>query len=144
MSQSKAQVKTQPKMKTIEMVAYAIHVTQDRKGTTREQMWKCISSTKDFQESIRDKKIFFTQLKRLSTSDGILEKSKDNMQRYKLNAKFKEKVKKAIAKGMEPFKAVKSSMTTKAVNPKKPISKMKKAKMSKTTKGQKKLSQMSK
>lgn len=40
------------------------------------------------------------------------------------------------------FLAQKSAMTTKVVNPKKPMSKMKKAKMSKTTKGKAKLSKM--
>ena len=61
------------------------------------------------------------------------------MQRFKLSDKFKDRLKKFLAKGTDMHLAVKSAMTTKAINPKKPVSKMKKAKMSKSTKGIKKL-----
>lgn len=47
-----------------------------------------------YQESIRDKKLFLTQLKRLSQDDQFFHKSKDNMQRFKLSDKFKDKLKK--------------------------------------------------
>jgi hypothetical protein len=117
------------------MVAYAIFTTADRKGSTRDSIWKVLTSTKMFQESIRDKKIFLTTLKRLTGDDQYFERSKDNMQRFKLNQKFKDKLKKQVQKGGDLMIAIKSNMTTKTENPKKPVSKMAKAKMSKTTKG---------
>ena len=121
------------------MITDAIFTLADRKGSSREAIWKYISSKNTYQESIRDKKLFLTQLKRLSQDEQFFHKSKDNMQRFKLSEKFKEKLRKGLKQGQPMYIAQKSAMTTKVVNPKKPASKMQKAKMSKSTKGKAKL-----
>ena len=54
----------QPKIKMIFMITDAIFTLADRKGSSREAIWKYISSKNVYQESIRDKKLFLTQLKR--------------------------------------------------------------------------------
>merc|ERR1719183_555488 len=125
------------KYKTIIMITDAIFSLGDRKGSSREAIWKFVSSKKIYQESVRNKKIFLTQMKRLSQSDQFFTKTKDNMQRFKLSEKFKDRLKKFLSKGQDMFLAQKSAMTTKAINPKKPMSKMTKAKKAKMTKAKK-------
>ena len=127
------------KFKAIYMITDAIFTLADRKGSTREEIWDYISGKKMYQESIRDKKLFFTQLNRISKGNEFFQKSDDKNQRYKLAAKFKTKLAKLVNDGQDLYLAQKQAMTTKASNPKKPVSKMEKAKMSKTTKGVQKL-----
>ena len=117
------------------MITDAIFILADRKGSTRDAIWKYISTQKKYQESIRDKKAFLTQLRNLSKGNDFLEQSKDNNQRYKLTIKFKDRLKRLVDQGKEMFLAQKQAMTTKTINPKKPVSQMKKAKESKSEKG---------
>ena len=93
------------KFKFIYMITDAIFTLGDRKGSSREAIWKYISSKKIYQTSIRDKKLFLTTLKKLSQSDQFFHKSKDNMQRFKLSEKFKDKLKKALKSGQPMFMA---------------------------------------
>ena len=121
------------------MITDAIFTLNDRKGTSRQAIWKYISQHKKYQESIRNKKMFLTQLRRLSAGNDFFEKSKDNQQRFKLSLKFKGRLSNLVKKGHELHLAQKQAMTTKTVNPKKSIKKLTKAKLSKTTKGLTKL-----
>lgn len=121
------------------MITDAIFTLNDRKGSSRQAIWKYISQHKKYQESIRNKKMFLTQLRRLSAGNDFFEKSKDNQQRFKLSLKFKGRLSNLVKKGHELHLAQKQAMTTKTVNPKKSIKKLTKAKLSKTTKGLTKL-----
>ena len=49
-----------PKYKMIIMITDAIFSLGDRKGSSREAIWKYISGKKMYQESIRSKKLFLT------------------------------------------------------------------------------------
>jgi len=63
---SKSKGKGTPKFKTVYMVTDAIFTLNDRKGSSREAIWKYVSHHKKYQESIKNKKLFLTQLRRLS------------------------------------------------------------------------------
>ena len=104
MSTKKPQAGT-GKIKTVIMITDAIFTLADRKGSSREAIWKFISSKKMYQESTRDKKVFLTQLKRLSQNDQFFVKAKDSQGRYKLSEKFKEKLKKNLSKGQDMYMA---------------------------------------
>lgn len=93
------------KYKAIYMITDALFTLADRKGSTREQIWDYISGKKLYQESIRDKKLFLTQLNRLSKGNDFFHKSDDNNQRYKLSAKFKTKLTKLVNDGQELYLA---------------------------------------
>ena len=122
------------------MITDAIFTLNDRKGSSRDAIWKYISHHQKYQESIRDKKMFLTQLRRLSAGNDFFEKSKDSHQRFKLTLKFKGRLTNFVKKGHELHLAQKQAMTTKTINPKKSATKLKKAKMTKSTKGLAKLS----
>jgi len=83
------------------MITDAIFSLNDRKGSSREAVWKYISQSKKYQESIRDKTMFLTQLRRLSAGNSFFEKSKDNQQRFKLTLKFKGRLTNLVKKGHE-------------------------------------------
>jgi len=124
------------------MITDAIFTLQERKGSTRAAIWDYISARQKYQESIRDQKSFFTQLTRLSKGNDFFEKSKDNHQRFKLSVKFKDRLTKLVEEGKELHLAQKQAMTTKMDNPKKPVSKTQKAKMSKSESGLEKLTKI--
>ena len=129
-----------PKHKYVYMITDAIFTLADKKGATRDAIWKYLEGKKLYHTSIGGgKKMFLTQLKRLSRDNEFFSKSESNQQRYKLSAKFKGKLANLVNKGQEVHTGIKSAMTTKVKGTKKPQKKIKKVKMTKTKKGKAKL-----
>ena len=128
------------KHKSIYMIADAIFSLAERKGATREQIWEYISSKKQYQDSITTKKMFYVVLRRLSQDNEFFHKVDGNHQRFRLSAKFKNKLAKLVNDGEELHLSLKQAMTTKVKEqPKKPAKKLQKVQMSKSKKGQQKL-----
>lgn len=121
------------KFKYPEMITDAILTLGERKGSSREAIWKYVQT--QYPEDINQKKFFLVSLKRISDIGEMVKKSENNQQRYRLDPNFRDKYIKHLAKGTPFHLAQKHAMTTKTKNDRKPVSKMNKAKLSKTAKG---------
>ena len=88
-----------PKYKMIEMVAEACFNINERGGTTRQKIWKYISTKPDFQDSIRTEKLFLAKLKKELVESTHVEKIPGNAMRYRLVPSFKTKMIQKMAKG---------------------------------------------
>lgn len=121
------------KHKYLEMVTDAIFHLQERKGSSRDAIWKYIQTK--YPDSISDKKIFLVQLRRIAIMGLQVQKSNNSQQRFKLDPNFRMRYIRHLAKGEAPHLAQSHAMTTKTSNPRKSASKNTKAKMSKTAKG---------
>ena len=80
---------TDAKFKYVEMISDAICKLGERKGSSREAIWKFLMTR--YQASIRDKKIFLVQLKRIADNGKFVKKSDNNQMRYKLTPGFRER-----------------------------------------------------
>ena len=121
------------KISYLDMITQAIFEIGDRKGASRDAIWKYLLVK--FPESVRDKKIFLTRLYKISKEDNHVENSKGNLHRFKLSQNYILRLRKALAKGEKVKPVRNNAMTKKTKNPKKTKTKMDKAKMSKTVKG---------
>ena len=122
-----------PKLQYINMITQAIFDIGDRKGASRDAIWKYLQMK--FPEDVRDKKIFLARLLKISKEDNQVNKAANNAARFRLDMNFRNRMLRAMAKG-EKVKATRTNaMTKKTKNDKKGASKMNKAKMSKTVKG---------
>ena len=77
-SPSKKRAGSKPKIKHVVMITDAIFTLADRKGSTREAIWKYISSQRKYKESIFNKKTFLAQLRRLSKGNDYFSKTEGN------------------------------------------------------------------
>ena len=77
----------------LEMIVDAIVTLSDRKGSSRQALWKCIQNK--YAEA--DYKQFLIRLKKIAQSGTEVYQA--SMGRYKLNQSFKDKYKKALEKG---------------------------------------------
>ena len=107
----------------LEMISDALMTLKERKGSSRQALWKCVASKYDKA----DYKQFLVRLKKITQSgkEIIFEK-----QRYKFNANYKGKLQKAAEQG----KSLKNVHKTKATMKK---SKRKQMKRSSKNKGKK-------
>jgi len=121
------------KLQFLHMITDAIFHLGERKGSSREAIWKYLQTK--YPASVGEKKIFLVQMRRIAAQGIQVEKSAGNQNRFRLNKTFREKYIKHLAKGEEMHLAQKHAMTTKTKNKKKAASKMKKATKSKTAKG---------
>ena len=67
----------------------------ERGGASRQQVWKVVNAK--FPEA--DYKIFLVRLKKYSSTDGFVVKSK-NGARYKIDSNFRNAVTRRVARGM--------------------------------------------
>lgn len=109
----------------LEMVQIAIITLNERGGSSRQEIWKCIESK--FPEA--NLTSYMIALKKMSAKGGPVLRGK-NMQRYTLEKDFKRKAVKRMAQG-KPIKAVLSTTGTvdrvkKAMKKNKPAKKDKK------------------
>jgi hypothetical protein len=135
-------VKASTKLPYIDMITQAIFDLAERKGSSRDAIWKYLLMK--FPEGVRDKKVFLARLLKISKEDNHIEKNKNNIHRFKLSNSYRGKLIKAMAKGQKVKPTKTNAMTKKTMNPRKKVSKMKEAKMSKTVKGKETLKKMSK
>ena len=77
------------KYKYVYMITDAIFTLGEKKGSSREAIWKYLQGKNLYHESITTKTIFLTQLRRLSQDNEFFSKSENNQQRFKLSAKYK-------------------------------------------------------
>ena len=88
-----------------------------------------------FPQDIRNRKVFSVRLSKVAKEENQVSKVPGQAQRFKLDAVYRSKMMKAMAKG-ETIKATRTNaMTKKTKDPKKNQTKLKKNKMSKTVKG---------
>jgi hypothetical protein len=118
------------KEKYSSMIVEAILTLGERTGSSREAIWKFLLVK--FPESVRDKKVFLVQLKRLTVDGKHVEKSMNNSNRYKVSSTLRNRFLKSKARGDSLNLSITHALTTKTNNTKKKASKMTKAKMSKT------------
>lgn len=130
------------KLPYIDMITHAIFEIADRKGASRDMIWKYLQVK--FPEGVRDKKVFVARLYKLSKEDNHIQGVKGNIHRFRLSQQYRGKLIKAMAKGEKIKPKKTNAMTKKTKNPKKKVSKMTKAKLSKTVKGKETLKKMSK
>jgi len=91
-----------PKYKMIDMICEALFNINEKGGSTRQQIWKYISTKPDFQDSITTEKMFTTALKKRVDESSYVEKAPGNAFRFKLVPSFKTKMIAKMAKG-EPL-----------------------------------------
>ena len=125
------------KISYLDMITKAIFEIGDRKGASRDAIWKYLQVK--FPESVRDKKIFISRLYKISKEENQVEKSKGNLHRFRLSQSYILKLRRALAKGEKVKSARNNAMTKKTKNPKKSKARMDKVKMSKTVKGKESL-----
>ena len=128
------------KLRYDEMIVDAIFHLADRKGSSRDSIWKYLSLT--YPDQVSDKKQFLLQLKRFHEKSDVLENGQSS-QRFRLEHNFRNRYINRLGKEEfqgKPHLALKHALTTKTNNSKKGASKMKKARMSKTKRGSKALS----
>ena len=130
-SSSKGKGATGPKLRHtyLEMVQVAIITLNERGGSTRQEIWKCIEAK--FPEA--NLHSYMIALKKLATADGPVIHGK-NRARFTLEKKFRVKAVQRMAKGL-PIKAVLMSTAMidkvkKAIKAKKPKKDAKKNKKS--------------
>ena len=129
-------------LRYLDMVCEAIFTLNERGGATRDKIWNFLSSKRDYAASIKDKKVFVVQLRRILKDNAYVVPGKNN-RRFSLTAKFKTKLVKHVQKGETLDLARKHAMVTKDNNKKKPVTKNKIAKASKAgPKGAEKVTKM--
>ena len=122
------------KLSYLEMITHSLFMlTEERKGPSRDKIWKYMEN--QFQDHISNKKIFLTQLRRISSEENHVLKSDDHSGRFRLDPKFRVKYTKCLRDGLPIPKALTHALTTRTTNERKPASENSKAKMSKTSKG---------
>ena len=84
------------KLKYLEMIVDAVFTLGERKGSSREAIWKYLQMK--YPESVSQKKIFLAQMRRISAENAQIEKSGSNMQRFKLRSNFRQKYIKHLSK----------------------------------------------
>ena len=135
-SQSKGKTAAVKKHTYLEMIQVALLTLNERGGSSRQEIWKCVEAK--FPEA--DFKRYLIALKRLSKDENVIEQGK-NQHRFTLNRSFKDKAVRRLAKGM-PLKSI--LFTNGMVDPlkkkmkKKPAKKAKKPKKKKAKKSSKK------
>jgi hypothetical protein len=134
--------KSSTKLTYIDMITQALFALADRKGSSRDAIWKYLLVK--FPEGIRDKKVFIARLYKLAKEDNQIQGVNGNIHRFKLSQSYRGKLIRAMAKGEKMKNTKTNAMTKKTKNPKKKVSTMNKAKMSKTVKGKETLKKMSK
>ena len=75
------------KYRYVDMITEAIFTLAEQKGSTEEDIWKFISNTKKFKQSIDGgKKQFNIALKRVIEDHKYVEKSKSQVPHFKLSS----------------------------------------------------------
>lgn len=120
-----------------QMIVEAIIALNERKGASRQSIWKYVAS--QYPDTMTQQKIFAVQLRRLSHDATQVVKKDGNAFRYILNKNFKDRLMRAMSKGDSIVLAQKHALTTKSDKANKGAKKNNKAKMSKTAKGKKTL-----
>ena len=115
------------------MITQAIFDIGDKKGASRDAIWKYLQVK--FPENIRSKKLYIVRLYKVAKEDNQVMRLGAGAGRFKLEMKFRGKMIRAMAKGEKAKATRTNAMTKKTKNDKKGVSKMNKAKMSKTVKG---------
>lgn len=69
------------------MITQAIFELQDRKGSSRDAIWKFLLVK--FPEGVRDKKVFIARLYKLSKEDNHIQNVKDNIHRFRLSQSYR-------------------------------------------------------
>jgi len=134
-----------PKTKYLDMVTEAVFTLGERKGSSAQAIWKYLQVK--HPESVSDVKIFRVQLKRIAAVGRHVEKA--GAQRYKLNTTFRGQLVRWAAKADAgskrlPPMAMEHAMTTKTKNDRKTKARLRKAIMSKKSKGRKALAKSKK
>ena len=83
------------KMTYSEMITDALMTLNEKGGSTRQELWKCVSAK--FVKA--DYKLFITRLKKYSREGGMLKQMK-NRQRFKLDSAVVDKLKARMGRGM--------------------------------------------
>lgn len=86
---SKSKAKNRTKFKYAEMIVDAIFKLGERKGSSREAIWKFLQTR--YQSSVGNKKLFLVQLKRLADKGKFVMKNPNNAVRFRLPSAFREK-----------------------------------------------------
>jgi len=86
-----------------EMIQTALLTLNERGGSSRQAIWKCVHSL--FPES--DYKQFLVRLKKIAEGSSFL--SRVNNSTFKLEKNFRNRAKKALAKGVTIHKIVHSN-----------------------------------
>ena len=113
----------------MEMVMIALITLNESGGSTRQELWKCISAK--FPES--DYKQFILRLKRMQMDTSSFVVQGKTIARFKLEPKFKDKLKRRLDKGLPIIKALSSTAMTDPI--KKAMKKPKKVSSAKKGKG---------
>ena len=114
----------------LEMVQIALITLSEKGGSTRQEIWKCISAKFPVQS---DYKRFIVALKKMvnATENAAIIYGK-NKQRFKLEPKFRIRLMSRLEKGLPMEKAIKSAATMDRI--KKAVKKPKKSKAKKQNK----------
>jgi histone H1/5 len=131
--------------KYLDMIVDAIHTLGERKGSSAPAIWKYLQA--QYPEALRAQKIFRVQLRRVAQDGKLVEKS--GTARYKLTSSLRGKLLRwaAKAEGAEkalPPLALGHAMTTKTTNARKAAARTKRAAMSKSAKGKRRLAKSKK
>jgi len=125
----------------VEMLRMALMTLNEKGGSSRQALWKYVESK--YPEANR--KIFLVRLKKYSSEDGFIQKSKRGA-KFLLDTKYKDGLKKRVAKGMSitqaadhlarkvPLRQAKKKAPKKKAPKKKKAKKPKKAKKAKKPK----------
>ena len=124
-----------PKLTYIEIIQDALLTLNEPKGSTRQNLWKCIQSR---HPDHTDPRQFYIRLKKLS-SDPLNNIEKNGNSRFRLNTSYKDKIQRRLAKGIEIKKIIKTQATVKLIKKKKVTKKAKKARKSAKKEGEKKV-----
>ena len=84
-----------------EMITDGLMTLNEKGGSTRQELWKCVSSK--FEKA--DYKLFLARLKKYSREGGMLKQMK-NKQRFKLASSVYDGIKKRVDRGMSFKKAL--------------------------------------
>ena len=121
-----------------EMIQIGLHTLNERDGSSRQELWKCIQAK--YPES--DYRSYLVRLKKLTSESKSFVVHGKNVQRFKLEKKFRVKLQKRIDKGLPIIKAINSASMTDPV--KKAMKKPKKVSKPKSQKPKTKQSRSSK
>ena len=122
----------QKKHTYLEMIQVALLTLNETGGSSRQELWKCVGSK--FPEA--DYKQFLVRLKKLSADSKSFIVHGKNVQRFALDKKYKDKLKRRLEKGLPIIKAIASASMTDSV--KKAMKKPKKKIVKKPKKSNKK------
>lgn len=111
-----------------EMIENALFALAERKGSTRQGIWKYIST----HYPAADYKQYLIRFKKIDDDKNIVKT--DNKQRLKITRAFRESVIKKLAKGEAGTKTKKTKATTKAASKRKSAAKKGGAKAKKPSK----------